>query len=61
MNTSVPRPGVSTPSGKDTLELARKGVRDMLLKSEAFRVLPPEQQREIAKNTVEIVNFVGGG
>ena len=58
MTTLPPRTATSAPSGKDTLELARKGVRDMLLKSEAFRVMPPDQQREIAKNTVEIVNYL---
>ena len=42
----------------ESLALVRQGVRDQLLKSQAFRELPPDKQREIAKNTVEVVNYM---
>jgi hypothetical protein len=42
----------------ETLDLTRREVRDVLLKSEAFRALPVAQQREIAKHTVEIASFL---
>lgn len=48
----------AAPSQQETLALARQGVKDLLSKSEAFRALPPEAQRDIAKNTVEVVNYL---
>jgi len=48
----------AAPSQRETFDLARAGVKDLLLKSESFRALPPEAQRDIAKNTVEVVNYL---
>ena len=47
-----------TVSAEQSLILARQGVRDLLCKSQAFREMPPDKQREIAKNTVEVVNYL---
>ncbi len=43
---------------RQTLDVARGKVRDLLLKSDAFRALPQDKQRDIAKNTVEVVNYL---
>jgi len=48
----------TTQPKQEALDLARKGVKELLLKSEAFCALPLEAQREIAKNTVEVVNYL---
>lgn len=50
----APAPTAST----ETLSLTRQEVRDLMLKSEAFRALPPERQQEIAKHTVEIASYL---
>ncbi|MGH7454299.1 MAG: hypothetical protein ACRENG_23290 [bacterium] len=49
--------GATSPS-QQRLEIVRNGVKELLLKSQAFRTLPSETQREIAKNTVEVVNYL---
>src|SRR5262245_54723763 len=38
----------------EALALARQGVRDLLMRSPAVQALPPEAQREIAYNTVQV-------
>jgi len=43
---------------EEALTLARRGVRGLLLESQAFRAMAPDAQREIAKNTVEVVNYL---
>lgn len=47
-------PGLRSTS-PETLELARREVRKMLESTAAFQALPPDAQREIAKNTVAVV------
>lgn len=42
----------------EALALARQEVRDMLLRSEAFRALPAAAQREIANNTVQVASYL---
>jgi hypothetical protein len=42
----------------ETVGLVRRAVRDLLSKSEAFRALPPEQQREIAYHTVQLGSYL---
>jgi hypothetical protein len=39
-------------------EETRKAVKALLLKSEAFRALPPAQQLEIANNTVKVAEYL---
>ncbi len=36
----------------------RDAVRDLLMKSEAFAALPPERQRQVAKDTALIANYL---
>lgn len=43
---------------QERLAVVRRNVRELLLKSEAFLALPLEKQREIAQNTVEVVNYL---
>jgi hypothetical protein len=45
-------------SDQEALQHARHGVRAFLLKSDAFRAMPADQQREIARNTVEVVKHL---
>jgi len=59
MNTTASKSATTQRTSSDqTLSLARQKVRDMLVKSAAFRALPPDQQREIAGNTVAIANYL---
>jgi hypothetical protein len=46
------------PASPETLSLARKGVRDLLLRSPAFRAMPRAAQREIANNTVRVAAYI---
>src|SRR6188474_307588 len=48
----------AAPTRQEMINLARQGVKEMLLKSESFRALPSAQQQEIAKNTVDVVNYL---
>jgi len=60
MNTA-PATGAArapAPASPETLNLTRQRVKDLLLKSEAFQALPPAQQQEIAKHTVEIAAYL---
>lgn len=45
-------------SAGERLTVVRSRVRELLERSDSFRELPPEKQREIARNTVEIVNYI---
>ena len=45
------------PSPQPPVE-ARQAVKDLLLRSEAFSKLPPETQRKIAQDTVEIAGYL---
>lgn len=59
MNTSQANDTASPAiSPKEALDTARLKVKEMLSQSQAFRALPPDKQREIARNTVEIVNYL---
>jgi hypothetical protein len=42
----------------ETLGLVRANVRDLLLKTPAFRELTPEQQAQIAHDTVEVCSYL---
>lgn len=48
----------SSKTDAETLAVARREVKDLLTRSQAFRALPTDQQREIAKNTVEIATYL---
>lgn len=50
------KPGADATA--QALDLSRVNVRELLLRSEAFQALPPEKQREIARNTVEIASYL---
>jgi hypothetical protein len=54
--------GPTTTTGPDpspqTLALARTEVKDLLLRSDAFRALPADAQREIANNTVRVAAYL---
>lgn len=50
--------GTRTPVSPETLTLTRQHVRDLLLRSAAFRALPPAKQQEIARHTVEIASYL---
>jgi hypothetical protein len=56
----TPAPESSTPelSSNERLGVVRSRVRELLEKSDSFRALPPEEQRDIARHTVEIVNYI---
>ena len=56
-NNQAPRAGSGRPS-QETLDLTRRQVRDLLLRSEAFRALPPAEQQAIAKHTVDIATYL---
>jgi hypothetical protein len=45
-------------SDQEALDCARQGVRTMLLKSDAFKTMPVDQQRKIAHDTVEVVKYL---
>ncbi len=45
-------------SGNERMQVVRSRVRDLLESSDSFRELPPEKQRDIAKHTVEVVNYI---
>ncbi len=51
---------VSTPAWLDepTLAAVRAPVRSLLERSEGFRALPPEQQREIATTMVRVASYM---
>jgi hypothetical protein len=57
LDAAAPPPAVE-PAPRDRLNVVRTRVRELLENSESFRALAPDQQREIAKNTVEIVNYL---
>ena len=46
------------PASPETLNITRQTVKDMLVKSQAFRALPPAKQQEIAKHTVEVASYL---
>lgn len=53
--------GARAPGGgasAETLSLVRTHVRDLLQKSPAFLALPPERQREIANQTVQVASYL---
>jgi hypothetical protein len=47
-----------TDARATALDETRKNVRALLTESAAFQALPPEKQREIARNTVEIASYL---
>jgi hypothetical protein len=50
------KPHADIPASPATIAQARRGVRDLLLRSAAFRELPPETQRQIAHDTVVVAS-----
>jgi hypothetical protein len=50
------KPNMDIPASPETVDAARRGVRDLLLRSEAFRSLPPETQQQIARDTVAVAS-----
>jgi hypothetical protein len=42
----------------ETINLARKGVRQLLLNSESFRALPPETRSQLAGQMVDLVSYL---
>jgi hypothetical protein len=46
------------PASAETMDATRRAVKEMLLRSEAFRALPPAQQQEIAHNTVAVASYL---
>ncbi len=56
MNAQKTQP--PAPVDKEALDISRAEVRNLLLRSEAFRALPPETQRSIARHTVEIASYL---
>lgn len=54
--TAAPPPSLSKQT--DVLDTTRLKVRDMFQRSAAFQNLPPAQQKEIARNTVEILRYL---
>lgn len=53
------QPKKSPPrASAETLQLVRTNVRDMLLKSAAFRQLTPDQQAQIAHDTVDVCSYL---
>jgi hypothetical protein len=55
MTTST---GDTAAQEHERLNLVRAQVKDILLKSDAFRRLPQDQQRDIARHTVEIAHYL---
>ena len=53
----APAQGGAQPNS-DAVDLVRREVRTLLTQSQAFQSLPPEKQREIAKQTVEIASYL---
>lgn len=47
-----------SPTDPQALDLARSEVRQLLTQSAAFRALPPDAQREIAHNTVQVASYL---
>lgn len=47
-----------SPTDDDVLNTTRLKVRDLLTRSAAFNALNPDQQREIARNTVEVLRYL---
>lgn len=61
MNAYTHNNGRGNTNGKpsaETLNLTRQNVRDLLLQSQAFQSLPPDQQLEIANHTVQIASYL---
>ena len=58
MNTMTTNKNGGAPASPETLALTRQKVRQLLTHSEAFQALPPAQQQEIAKHTVEIASYL---
>jgi hypothetical protein len=53
----APAQGGAQPNS-DAVDLVRREVRNLLTQSRAFQSLPPEKQRDIAKQTVEIASYL---
>lgn len=53
--TATPPPAGVSP---ETLAAVRQGVREVLGQSAAFQALPPDRQREIAQQTVQIASYL---
>jgi hypothetical protein len=58
ISAQVPVPIPSSPEADGRLDEVRRQVRGLLEKSPAFRELSPDKQREIARHTVEVCNYL---
>ena len=64
MRTATSGTGNGTGNGmgdrgrEDTLQLVRDNVRKTLSRSPSFRALPPDQQRQVAHDTVKVARFM---
>ena len=58
--TAPAAPATAGPAlgSREAVALARRQVREVLTSSAAFRALPPERQREIARHTVEVAAYL---
>jgi hypothetical protein len=54
----VSAPIPASPEAEGRLDEVRRQVRTLLEKSPAFLELPPEKQREIARHTVDVCNYL---
>ena len=50
--------GTGDRGREDTLQLVRDNVRKTLSRSPSFRALPPDQQRQVAHDTVKVARFM---
>lgn len=57
-SATTQRGGPAPARSAEALDATRLAVKEMLLKSEAFRALPQAQQQEIAHNTVEVASYL---
>lgn len=51
-------PGAPPPVPAETLEIVRPAVRDVLSRSDAFRRLPPHEQRDLAQTMVKVSAYM---
>ncbi len=57
----IAQTGLNQPAShldQETLPLVRREVRDILLSSDGFRKLPPEEQRQLASDMVHVAGFL---
>src|SRR3954452_8574667 len=55
---ATPRRKTTPKVSSGTLQLVRTNVQDLLMDTPAFRELTPEQQRQIAHDTVDVCSYL---